>query len=141
MIKNTIIKKFLEKWHNYSDSQDNSEESKVDKDFESLETDLGHKIKELSSKYLWVQDLIAMYRYFWDGKANLYEKAGILLVAIYLINPFDLVPDYLPLVGYVDDGILITFLVKRLKEKIDQYKSSSPFNDESKQLSERNNSG
>jgi len=45
-------------------------------------------------------------------------KLGALLIVLYLVSPFDLIPDALPVVGVVDDLVLlplaIRFLLKRL---------------------------
>ncbi len=36
-------------------------------------------------------------------------KAGIIGALSYLISPFDLVPDFIPVVGYSDDALAIAF--------------------------------
>ena len=39
----------------------------------------------------------------------------ILIISIgYIIFPFDLIPDYIPVIGWVDDGIVFYFLLRRL---------------------------
>ncbi len=40
----------------------------------------------------------------------------IFLTIAYVISPIDLVPDFIPIAGLVDDGLLISFLVIALKE-------------------------
>lgn len=37
---------------------------------------------------------------------------------IYFVNPFDLVPDFIPGAGYLDDATVIGFVVKSLKQDI-----------------------
>lgn len=48
-------------------------------------------------------------------------KLGALLLLGYLISPFDLLPDWLPLLGVADDvaiaALLIPFLLNRLPEQ------------------------
>lgn len=36
-------------------------------------------------------------------------KIGMGLLAAYLTCPFDLIPDFIPVIGYADDAILIAF--------------------------------
>jgi uncharacterized membrane protein YkvA (DUF1232 family) len=49
-------------------------------------------------------------------------KLGTAMIALYLLSPIDLIPDTLPLIGVVDDLVLvplaIRFLLKRLPADI-----------------------
>lgn len=40
----------------------------------------------------------------------------IILTVLYIASPFDFIPEFFPIVGLVDDGLLISFLVIALKE-------------------------
>ncbi|MEW6704894.1 MAG: DUF1232 domain-containing protein [Pseudomonadota bacterium] len=54
--------------------------------------------------------------------APLWLKLGTALIVLYLVSPVDLIPDALPLVGVVDDLVLvplaIRFLLKRLPPEV-----------------------
>ena len=41
---------------------------------------------------------------------------------IYLVNPNDAVPDYLPGVGYLDDAAVMNFVLVSVKEGVEKYK-------------------
>ena len=41
---------------------------------------------------------------------------------IYLVNPNDAVPDYLPGVGYLDDAAVMNFVLMSVKEDVEKYK-------------------
>ena len=41
---------------------------------------------------------------------------------IYLVNPNDAVPDYLPGVGYLDDAAVMNFVLVSVKEDVEKYK-------------------
>ena len=41
---------------------------------------------------------------------------------IYLVNPNDAVPDYLPGVGYLDDAAVMNFVFVSVKEDVEKYK-------------------
>ena len=51
-------------------------------------------------------------------------KLGTALIALYLLSPVDLIPDALPVIGWVDDLVLvplaIRWLLKRLPPEIAQ---------------------
>lgn len=45
----------------------------------------------------------------------------ILATLVYFVLPIDLVPDFLPLVGFTDDIALVVFIFQRLQEEIDRF--------------------
>ena len=45
-------------------------------------------------------------------------KWGTALVALYLISPLDLVPDTLPLLGVVDDLVLVPLAIRFLLDRL-----------------------
>jgi uncharacterized membrane protein YkvA (DUF1232 family) len=50
-------------------------------------------------------------------------KSILLVIAslVYFINPFDLVHDYIPFTGLVDDAALFTFVITQLRQEIDKF--------------------
>jgi uncharacterized membrane protein YkvA (DUF1232 family) len=42
--------------------------------------------------------------------------ATIILTILYIASPIDIIPEFIPIAGLVDDGLLISFLVIALKE-------------------------
>lgn len=51
-------------------------------------------------------------------------RATILAGLLYVVMPVDATPDYLPLIGFVDDTALIALLIRRLNTEIDRYSSA-----------------
>ncbi len=46
----------------------------------------------------------------------------ILVVSIvYILFPFDLLHDYIPILGWIDDGFVLLLLLKRLKSEVQRY--------------------
>lgn len=53
--------------------------------------------------------------FFKSNDVQLHHKAlGVLLILTYIAFPFDLIPDYLLLFGYVDDLVIATFVFERM---------------------------
>jgi len=50
----------------------------------------------------------ALYLAYKDPRVPLRIKVVILLIIAYLLSPIDLIPDFIPVLGYLDDFLLIT---------------------------------
>ncbi len=63
----------------------------------------------IESIYNWYRDVIRNPKYRW------WIIGGTLL---YLISPIDISPDFLPVIGWIDDGIIATLLVAELSQML-----------------------
>lgn len=46
----------------------------------------------------------------------------LLLVGIYAVNPFDIIPDFIPGVGVIDDAAMLGFLVRSIMKDVQRFK-------------------
>jgi uncharacterized membrane protein YkvA (DUF1232 family) len=53
------------------------------------------------------QDLFVLYLSYKDNRTPWYAKAVAICVVAYAFSPVDLIPDFIPILGYLDDLILI----------------------------------
>lgn len=53
------------------------------------------------------RDVVALWLAARDPRVPWYAKAVAALVAAYALSPIDLIPDFIPLLGYLDDLILV----------------------------------
>ncbi len=63
------------------------------------------------------RQVLALYLAYRHPRTPWYAKALALLVVAYALSPIDLIPDFIPLLGYLDDLILLplgVLLVVRL---------------------------
>ena len=62
-----------------------------------------------------------LWKYFNSGKVSKAEKVILLAALLYLISPVDLVPDTIPVVGWLDDlgvaGLVLDYVLKRMDDK------------------------
>lgn len=73
--------------------------------------------RSLTSLYNWYRNAIRHPQYRWWI---------ILGTIVYLISPIDISPDLIPIVGQIDDFMIVSLLVKELSEVIlDKYRSKS----------------
>jgi uncharacterized membrane protein YkvA (DUF1232 family) len=58
------------------------------------------------------KELLLVWALLRDGRTPLAAKAVALLAVLYVISPVDLVPDVLPILGWLDDGVMALLLFK-----------------------------
>ncbi len=46
----------------------------------------------------------------------------LILVGIYAISPFDLIPDFIPIIGVIDDAAMLGFLVRSLMKDVQKFR-------------------
>jgi uncharacterized membrane protein YkvA (DUF1232 family) len=47
----------------------------------------------------------------------------ILAAALYFVNPLDLIPDFLPVIGYVDDAAVVGYVLKSLQRELELFRA------------------
>lgn len=57
------------------------------------------------------------------GSYNMSFLSGLVLVVgvLYVLFPFDIIGDMIPVLGWIDDGVAIFFIVKRLQWETQRY--------------------
>lgn len=63
------------------------------------------------------RDVVALYLAARDPRVPWYAKALALVVGAYALSPIDLIPDFIPILGYLDDIVIVPVgiaLVRRL---------------------------
>ena len=67
-------------------------------------------------------EIYALYLAYRDPRVPWYAKAFVALVVGYALSPIDLIPDFIPVLGYLDDLILVPLGVavalKMIPEKV-----------------------
>ncbi|MCB1616998.1 MAG: DUF1232 domain-containing protein [Pseudomonadales bacterium] len=76
-------------------------------------------------KYLGiVKTLFAMVKAYWSGdyrEIPWYSIAAIVAALLYVLSPIDLIPDVIPVIGYVDDAMVIAACLKLVEEDMDNF--------------------
>ena len=68
----------------------------------------------------------ALVRYFRDREASLLGKLFVLAALIYVVSPVDLIPDAIPLVGWLDDVGVMSLAVAWMWKIVARYREAVP---------------
>ena len=70
-------------------------------------------------KLLW-----SLLKDYWNGnyKAPWKLIASVGFAVAYLISPFDVIPDFIPCVGYLDDASVFALVMASFQSDVDEYK-------------------
>ena len=65
-------------------------------------------------------ELVILWRAFLAPETPAWLKGLMLLIPAYLLSPIDLIPDFIPVVGWLDDAIVIPILVHLIVRMLPQ---------------------
>lgn len=71
-----------------------------------------------------VKLLVMMLKDYWDGKYSAipwHIIAGGVITILYILNPMDFVPDFIPAAGQLDDFAVLAFFWNMASEDIKEY--------------------
>ena len=89
---------------------DPAAEEKVRKSFAS-------HFKKNKSNLKFPERLEKLYNWFLSGKLSKGDKALIVGALLYFINPFDVIPDITPYLGFLDDMGVIGLVLRYLENR------------------------
>ena len=72
----------------------------------------------------YLQTMLRLIRAYFRGEyRNLSQDALVYIIAAvsYLVDPFDLIPDEIPFLGFLDDATVVSFAVARTRHALDDF--------------------
>jgi uncharacterized membrane protein YkvA (DUF1232 family) len=70
------------------------------------------KLRRLAARLPFAEDLLAAHYCAFDRQTPLHVKATLLGAVAYFVLPADLIPDYLPVIGYTDDAAVLAGAIR-----------------------------
>ncbi|WP_201591322.1 YkvA family protein [Psychrobacter fozii] len=102
----------------------------LDADLEYLiheEDKLQEKIKDSSHLERFAKDLMLFMSLLKDYYKGNYRKvpyktisAGVVGL-LYTLNPIDIIPDFIPFIGHIDDALVLSFCLKLIEKDLKKY--------------------
>ena len=82
-------------------------------------------LKRVIGKIPFTEDVVALYLLFRDPGYPLIKKGICVFALLYFITPIDIVPDIIPMVGFLDDAGVIAAAISLYAGDIEGYKKES----------------
>jgi uncharacterized membrane protein YkvA (DUF1232 family) len=70
------------------------------------------------------QAMLRLIRAYYRGHYCHVSVANLVLIIgaiIYVLNPWDLIPDWTPTLGFLDDATVLAFAVQKTREALDDF--------------------
>ena len=67
---------------------------------------------------LFRKEAVLLWQAFFAPATPFYLKAATLFAAFYLVNPIDIIPDFIPLAGWIDDIVLVPLMVSWIVSRL-----------------------
>ena len=100
-------------------SEEDMEKLKAEREnAERKSTHLGEQFESFRLTWNLLQD-------YWSGNyKNIPWKlaASIVFAVTYLVSPLDIIPDFLPLLGFTDDAAVFALVISSFQSELDTYK-------------------
>jgi uncharacterized membrane protein YkvA (DUF1232 family) len=87
-------------------------------DEDGLRRKFWRRLKREAARIPFVEEALTAYYCAFDRQTPVYVKAVLLGAIAYFIIPDDLIPDYIPLIGYADDAAVIATAMKLVSAHI-----------------------
>jgi len=72
----------------------------------------------------WYEDFIMLYNMITDKKFSISKAAYIIIAGAlaYVVLPVDVIPDFIPGIGFIDDVFVVGMVIKSVSGEINRYK-------------------
>jgi uncharacterized membrane protein YkvA (DUF1232 family) len=73
---------------------------------------------------VYLQAMLRLIRAYYRGQYRAVPATTLLIIVaalIYLLNPLDLIPDWIPGIGLIDDAFVLALVVRRTRETLDDF--------------------
>ena len=72
-----------------------------------------------------VKLLISIVKDYWSGKYRTmpwWAISAIVFTLLYVVSPVDLIPDFIPVIGYLDDAAVVSVCLMLVEQELQTYK-------------------
>jgi uncharacterized membrane protein YkvA (DUF1232 family) len=85
---------------------------RLNRDKATVERDFWDKFRRLAAQIPFAEELLTGYYCAFDRKSPNHVRAALIGALAYFVSPFDVLPDFLPIVGLTDDAAVLAAVFK-----------------------------
>ena len=102
-----------------------------DQDFEKVlkrQEEIKNKFEANGPLARFIEDgkiLFSLVRDYWEKRYReipYWAISAVVFSLLYVFNPVDLVPDFIPFFGFVDDGLIVALCLKMIETDLHKYR-------------------
>lgn len=92
---------------------------------ESFDEQKAEEFLKKSERKSWYEEFKLLYQMIVDKEYIVDTKTKLVIAGAlaYVIFPMDIIPDFLPIVGWLDDAFVLGFTINSISEEIERYKA------------------
>jgi uncharacterized membrane protein YkvA (DUF1232 family) len=95
-----------------------SDEERLARDEAKVLRGFWQKLGRFAAQIPFAEDLLTVYYCAFDRRTPTYVRVALIAALAYFIDPFDLMPDVLPIIGLTDDAAVIAAATKLVWDNI-----------------------
>lgn len=80
--------------------------------------------EQFKETWAYFQAMLRLMRAYYRGDYRQVSPTTLVVIIaaiVYIVNPFDLIPDFVPGLGLLDDAIVLAFAVQRTRRALDDF--------------------
>jgi uncharacterized membrane protein YkvA (DUF1232 family) len=94
------------------------ENERLERGETKVRRDFWVKFARFAAQIPFAEDLLTAYYCAFDRQTPTYVRLALIGALAYFIDPFDLIPDVLPVIGYTDDAAVLAAAMKLVWDNI-----------------------
>jgi uncharacterized membrane protein YkvA (DUF1232 family) len=95
-----------------------SKPENFERDRDTVAKNFWRKLKRVAANIPFAEDLLAAYYCAFDRQTPRHVQAALIGALAYFILPFDVVPDFLPILGFTDDAAVLATAIRLVSTHI-----------------------
>jgi uncharacterized membrane protein YkvA (DUF1232 family) len=95
-----------------------NDDERIKRDEATVLAQFWRKLGSFAAKVPFAEDLLTVYYCAFDRTTPTYVRIALMAALAYFVDPFDIIPDVLPIIGLSDDAAVLAGAIKLVWDQI-----------------------